>query len=155
MEPKYYQSRSSLDENELKCWISGHMMAYEYQSPCKIVSFTASLLWVLCRARFLLTTKGMNEVQLFLIDIQKPPQDVAGYPAAFHFTVLEIGSRNRSYHDDPYHEYLLFGRLDKNADAVIGRHTFSSFSTLLSSHLYYPASTSVFRTKAFSTPSPE
>ena len=54
---------------------------------------------------------GYFDIKIILIDTWKIPQGRV-YPAKFLVEHLEIPARHRPWHDDPYHEHIVFGALD-------------------------------------------
>ncbi|KAH7109529.1 hypothetical protein EDB81DRAFT_426580 [Dactylonectria macrodidyma] len=111
------------------------MLGEKYHAPCRIVSFTGSLLWALTYARFQLIKKRATCVELYLVDTLKLPRDVWIFPAAILARILDIKPKGVPWHDDPYHHYLLFGCLPRDDNAVVGRILFkgipSEFNALV------------------------
>lgn len=99
------------------------MLEKQYLAPCRIVSFTVSLLWALSYARFQLK-EGATSVELYLVDTLELPRDVRIVSAANIAKFLHIKPQGVHWHDDPYHEYLLFGCLPRDDNAIVGRINF-------------------------------
>ncbi|KAH6883818.1 hypothetical protein B0T10DRAFT_493879 [Thelonectria olida] len=89
------------------------MIGEYYDAPCEITSLTGSLLWGLNYAHWLLS-RGYGDIQIFLVDTWKMPKGRI-YPAKFLATYLGVAPRNIHWHDDPYHEYFMFGGVPSNA----------------------------------------
>lgn len=101
------------------------MLGEAYHAPCRIVSFTGSLLWALSYARFQLIKKRATCVELYLVDTMKLSRVVWIFPATALARILDIKPRGVPWHDDPYHHYLLFGCLPRDNSAVVGRIVFN------------------------------
>jgi len=114
--------------------------SYVGRKPCRIVSLTGSLLWALGYARFQLIKKKATSVELCLVDTLKFPPQTLIFPATTLARILDIKPKGVPWHDDPYHEYLLFGCLPGDDNAVVGRIPFErippEFNALIPG-LYY------------------
>ncbi len=114
---------------------SSHMLGATYHSPCRIVSFTGSLLSALSYPRFQLTKKRATGVEVYLVNTRKLPRDVWIFPATILAKIMDIKPKGVPWHDDPFHHYLLFGCLPPDDDAFVGRIHFkgihSEFNVLL------------------------
>ena len=75
-----------------------------------LTSMSGSLLWALNYANWSFR-KGYTNIEIILIDTWKIPQGLI-YPAKSLVEHLEIPARHIPWHDDPYHEHILFGGLD-------------------------------------------
>lgn len=87
-----------------------------YDAPFVITSLTGSLLWALNYAHFLLS-RGEQEIRIVLVDAWSARTDHI-YPARYVTACLEIPPLGVRWHDDPYHEYFVFG--DFPSDAILG-----------------------------------
>jgi len=92
------------------------MTGKHYDAPGVITSLIGSLVWGLNYAHWLLS-QGCGDIQIFLIDSWKLPEDRI-YPARFLATYLEVIPLNIPWYDDPYHEYFVFG--DVLSHAILG-----------------------------------
>ncbi|KAK4148748.1 hypothetical protein C8A00DRAFT_19475, partial [Chaetomidium leptoderma] len=94
--------------------ISAHMIGEKYyNSPCAILSLTGSLLWALNYAHWLLS-QGRLDIQIFLVDAWEIPKESIS-PAGFLAAHLEVAPLDIPWHDDPYHEYFVFGHVPSHA----------------------------------------
>jgi hypothetical protein len=101
----------------LGCKISAHMAEIKYEAPYyTITSVTGSLLWALNYAHWLVR-KGKKDVQIFLIDCRRISEGRI-YAAPFLAAFLQVAPRKIPWHDDPYHEYFVFGGIP--SDAILG-----------------------------------
>jgi hypothetical protein len=84
-----------------------------YHAPFVITSLTGSLLWALNYAHWLLS-QGEAEVNIVLLDAWSALTDHI-YPARSLAAWLEIAPLGVTWHDDPYHEYFVFGDFPRHA----------------------------------------
>ncbi|KAI0147561.1 hypothetical protein GGR57DRAFT_247165 [Xylariaceae sp. FL1272] len=96
--------------------ISNHLLQEEYASNIRITSLTGSLLWALNYAHFLERQGFFKDIKLSLIDTTKISKGNI-FPAACCIRRFDIEPQDIPWHDDPYHEYLVFYSLPD--DAVI------------------------------------
>ncbi len=84
-----------------------------YHAPFVITSLTGSLLWALNYAHWL-SRRGEAEVNIVLLDAWSVLTDHI-YPAKSLAARLKIAPVNRTWHDNPYHEYFVFGDFPRHA----------------------------------------
>jgi len=89
------------------------MAGHYYDASFPITSLTGSLLWALNYA-YWLRRQRYEGIQIFLVDIWKIPVD-RFYPAQFLAEYLDVPPLNMPWHDDPYHEYFVFGGVPSSA----------------------------------------
>lgn len=112
-ERPYKEGILDLDRALDRWYISSHLMGQNYYPPCQITSLTTSLLWALNYAHYLLS-RGFQDVQIILINGFKLSTS-HGYPATTLVKFLDVQKNRRHWHDDPYHEYLVFGGIPERA----------------------------------------
>jgi hypothetical protein len=93
-----------------------------YHAPFVITSLTSSLLWALNYAHWLLSL-GEAEVNIVLLDAWSALTDHI-YPAKSLAAWLKVAPLGVAWHDDPYHEYFVFG--DYPRHAILGSITLES-----------------------------
>lgn len=92
---------------QLKSWLSCHLLELPYEAPFAITSLTGSLLWALNYAHWLLRGYFID-VKIHLIDTRGIREDRI-CPATILVRTLNVKRRDKPWHDDPYHEYFVFG----------------------------------------------